>query len=79
MARLEWPAGEGRQGAVLELPGALHWEEVRGRLVPPGGWYSPRFGVKVPTVSLFGTGEVDGSSVLVTVVEFSRAGPGTDE
>ena len=79
VARLEWPAGRGRRSAVLELPGALHWEEVRGGLVPPGGWYSPRLGVKVPAVSLFGTGEVDGSSVLVTVVDFSRAGPGTDE
>ncbi len=57
LAELEW---DGRRGeprrACLELPGALRWSEHRGETDPVLGWYSPRFGERVPTSTLVGVG-----------------------
>jgi hypothetical protein len=50
--RLEWPTGT----AVLELPAGLAWTTHRGGDDPLLGWYSPRFGHKVPITTLVGAG-----------------------
>ncbi len=74
-ATLGWVRGAQKWGAVMKLPEALTWELVSGRVDPPGGWYSPALGVKVPSVSLFGAGTVRGGEALVTRLEFADAEP----
>jgi hypothetical protein len=77
VATLHWEQGVERRRAVMMLPEALVWELAQGREDPPGGWYSPRLGVKVPAVSLFGVGGAPGDAALVTRLEFGDAGPAT--
>jgi hypothetical protein len=59
-AELSWPArerdGSGAGTATLALPAELEWSAHRGETAPIRGWYSPRFGVKVPSVTLVGAG-----------------------
>ncbi len=59
-ASLSWPtrgsAGGAGGKATLALPGALQWSVHRGETAPIRGWYSPRFGVKTPAVTLVGVG-----------------------
>lgn len=54
-AILRWatPRG-GERGAVMALPEALRWSTFRGSRDPVLGWYSPRFGTKVPITTLVG-------------------------
>jgi hypothetical protein len=47
----------------------LTWSRVRGRTTPKAGWYSPAFGVRVPAVTLLGTGQVRSGQVLRTVLQ----------
>ena len=69
-AVLEWPGDHSRRRAVLALPGALTWSRLEGETDPKAGWYSPTFGVRVPAVTLLGTGRVGGGQVLRTVLQF---------
>jgi hypothetical protein len=60
-ADLSWPAratdeSAARCTATLELPRELGWTMHRGETEPVRGWYSPRFGVKTPAVTLVGAG-----------------------
>lgn len=60
-AELSWPArandgSAARCTATLGLPSELRWSVHRGETAPIRGWYSPRFGVKTPSVSLVGAG-----------------------
>jgi Heparinase II/III-like protein/Heparinase II/III N-terminus len=60
-AELSWPAraNDGstpRRTAMLELPRELRWSMHRGETDPVRGWYSPRFGVKTPSITLLGAG-----------------------
>ena len=72
-AVLAWDGSNGeRQGAGLELPAALSWSEHRGETDPVLGWYSPRFGERVPISTLVGVGKGSEAS-LVTKLTF---GPG---
>ena len=49
-AVLAWAGAEGQPcRASLELPAALTWSAHRGETDPVLGWYSPRFGERVPT------------------------------
>jgi hypothetical protein len=75
-AFLEWCTAGGPRGALLQLPPSLRWEAIRGRFDPPGGWYSPSFGIRVPATTLVGAGEVGDCSYLTTVVDFKAAEPG---
>jgi heparinase II/III-like protein len=61
-ARLEWPQGR----ATLALPAALAWRAHRGETDPPLGWYSPRFGEKVPSTVLVGTGSLAPEQRLIS-------------
>ena len=68
-ALLEWRVEHGRRRATLDLPGELAWERLEGRADPPAGWYSPAFDVRVPTVTLLGSGRVGGGQGLRTVLQ----------
>jgi hypothetical protein len=71
-AELAWPADGGRRIATLDLPDELVWRRLEGRTDPPAGWYSPAFGVRVPAVTLLGSGRIGRSQVLVTVLQLDR-------
>jgi Heparinase II/III-like protein len=59
-AILRWPARsrDGTRTAELSLPRELDWTVHRGQTDPPLGWYSPRFGSRIPTGVLVGRGAV---------------------
>ena len=71
---LQWRDDHGRQGATLTLPDELAWRRLEGQTDPPAGWYSPSFGVRVPTVTLLGSGRVGHGRALTTVLQLD---PGT--
>lgn len=72
VARLTWHAGPRAGAASLLLPSSLAWSAVRGRTDPILGWYSPRFGEKVPATTLIGTGKIAAGSSLTTELQFHR-------
>jgi Heparinase II/III-like protein/Heparinase II/III N-terminus len=68
-ASLSWAVGpEKRQGTLL-LPSGLAWTSHRADVDPVEGWYSPRFGARVPATSLIGRGMASFSTRLVTELE----------
>jgi hypothetical protein len=69
VARLTWPGSAGIVQADLLLPPALHWSAHRGETDPILGWYSPRFGERVPSTSLVGEGAWQGTIRLRTVLD----------
>jgi hypothetical protein len=68
-AVLEWPGDHDRRRATLALPGELTWWRLEGETDPKAGWYSPAFDVRVPAVTLLGTGRVGGGQVLRTILQ----------
>jgi hypothetical protein len=56
LAELSWTHEQKPVTAELRLPGALRWTTHRGETDPVLGWYSPRFGERVPTTTLLGEG-----------------------
>ncbi|HEY7296348.1 MAG TPA: alginate lyase family protein [Xanthobacteraceae bacterium] len=67
-AELRWPNGS----AVLELPSSLLWTLHRGEIKPVIGWYSPRFGIKVPAFTLAGKGIATTHNSLTTRLSVCR-------
>jgi hypothetical protein len=65
-AQLTWPGGAG----TALLPEGLSWSAHRGETEPLVGWYSPRFGHKVPTTALIGRGQVEPGAPLVSMFGF---------
>jgi hypothetical protein len=76
-ADLRWADRTGPQQARLELPPELSWSAHRGETDPPLGWYSPRFGLRVPSTTLVGVGEWSGALALRTELRFPSLPPGT--
>jgi hypothetical protein len=68
-ARLSWTVGAHRRQGTLMLPGALTWTFHRAEVAPIEGWYSPRFGCRVPASSLVGNGMATSSNCLITELE----------
>ena len=67
VADLRWAGRDGQpRQAHLALPVALQWSAHRGETQPPLGWYSPRFGARVPATTLVGVGEWSGTIDLRT-------------
>jgi hypothetical protein len=66
IARLHWPTGT----ATAELPAELTWTAHRGETAPILGWYSPRFGHRVESTTLIGSGRVGADSALVSRFRF---------
>jgi hypothetical protein len=67
-AALTWLVGSDRHQGSLELPDGLAWTSHTGEIDPVLGWYSPRFGDRVPTTSLVGQGTGSSATRLVTVL-----------
>jgi hypothetical protein len=68
-ARLSWTVGTERRHGTLMLPEALTWTSHRAEVTPIEGWYSPRFGYRVPATSLVGNGMATSSACLVTELQ----------
>jgi hypothetical protein len=68
-ATLSWQIGSDRRQATLLLPNGLTWTIHRAEVDPIEGWYSPRFGTRVPATSLVGRGMATSSTCLVTQLE----------
>jgi len=68
VAELGWVGSSGPGGGVLVLPPSLAWSVHRGEVDPVLGWYSPRFGERVPCTTLVGTGTWEGRLDLTTVL-----------
>jgi hypothetical protein len=68
-ARLSWTCdGRQREGLLL-LPDRLEWSARCGERNPVFGWYSPRFGQRVPATSLVGRGSAQPGTELVTLLQ----------
>ena len=74
-AELSWAGSDGPCLARLDLPGELTWTAHRGATDPIEGWYSPRFGERVPATTLVGVGSWSGRLTLRTVFEPGSAAP----
>jgi Heparinase II/III-like protein len=66
---LSWRSGSDRRQATLLLPNGLTWALHRAGVDPIEGWYSPRFGTRVPATSLVGRGMATSSTRLITQLE----------
>ena len=67
-ATLTWQGRGVRHQGTLALPDGLAWTAHRANVDPVEGWYSPRFGHRVPATSLVGRGPGSSSTRLVTVL-----------
>ena len=67
-ATLHWQVGGRSRAATIALPPELDWTAHTGETDPVRGWYSPRFGARVPATSLTGRGVGSASTRLVTVL-----------
>ena len=68
-AELSWHVGPDRRQGRLVLPDALSWTNHYAEVDPIEGWYSPRFGTRVPAYSLVGRGTAAFSTSFVTCLE----------
>jgi Heparinase II/III-like protein/Heparinase II/III N-terminus len=68
-AKLSWTVGTETRRGTLILPVALTWTCHRAEVTPIEGWYSPRFGARVPATSLVGTGIASSSACLITELQ----------
>ncbi|MDU0313001.1 alginate lyase family protein [Phycicoccus sp. M110.8] len=71
VAELSWHGPSGAGTARLRLPDELGWAAHRGGTDPVVGWYSPRFGARVPATTLVGSGALDGELVLATTLDLA--------
>jgi hypothetical protein len=71
-AQLAWVGASGPGRALLRLPPELVWSAHHGETDPVLGWYSPRFGERVPTNTLVGSGSWNGTLALHTSLEFTN-------
>lgn len=69
---LRWaPHGRSGGSATISLPNEGSWRLARGEENPVLGWYSPRFGTKIPATTVLCEGALQpGTTVLETVVQF---------
>jgi Heparinase II/III-like protein/Heparinase II/III N-terminus len=79
VAVLSWPAGAGSPdgadspagaGARLELPAQLEWSLHKGEAAPIMGWYSAGLGIRVPAVTILGSGRCSAQVPLITRLKF---------
>ncbi len=72
-AELSWVGRSGAATARLVLPAELEWTVHRGETDPVLGWYSPRFGERVPSTTLVGSGAWTGVLHLRTLLDLDVA------
>jgi Heparinase II/III-like protein len=68
-ARISWQSGSHQRCGTITLPAQLSWTLHRGQVEPVAGWYSPRFGSRIPTSALLGRGVANLSTQCVTKME----------
>jgi hypothetical protein len=73
IATLAWSDGNRPWRGRLSLPAGLAWRALRGSLDPIAGWYSPRFGERIPATSLIGEGLLSGEVTMETLFEVAPA------
>lgn len=74
-AHLSWASRSGVVStATVSLPTAATWRLARGETAPVLGWYSERFGTKVPATTVLGEGRCHGLLVLRSVLQFHDDG-----
>ena len=78
-AALTWRVGPTSRHGRLVLPDGLEWTAHTAQTDPPCGWYSPRFGHRVPATSLGGAGHRlvrqptrDGADPAMSVIRVTR-------
>jgi hypothetical protein len=71
VAELSWATTSGRGTARLHLPPELVWTVHRGESEPVLGWYSPRFGERVPSATLLGSGVWTGTATVRTTLDLA--------
>jgi hypothetical protein len=71
--RLSWTTEGSTATAALHLPAIGSWRLARGEEDPPLGWYSPRFGVKQPSITVLGEGTIIEGVRLETVLDFGSS------
>ncbi|HEV7194777.1 MAG TPA: heparinase II/III-family protein, partial [Pedococcus sp.] len=71
VARLAWLEDSTPRSGLLRLPEQLTWSAHSGETDPILGWYSPRFGERVPATTLIGTGTWNGVLRLQTVLDLA--------
>jgi hypothetical protein len=77
VATLSWDDSGTCGEARLELPTALEWSLHKGETAPIMGWYSAGLGMRVPAVTILGSGSCRSQSPLITQLKFiqSRQSP----
>jgi hypothetical protein len=72
---LTWMSGESSRSATLSLPDGPSWSLSKGATDPILGWYSPRFGEKLPAWAVIGQGICSGagSDTFASVLQFRSA------
>jgi hypothetical protein len=68
-ATLSWHLGNERRHGTMLLPEGLAWSIHRANVDPIDGWYSPRFGTRIPATSLVGRGTAASSTRFITELE----------
>jgi Heparinase II/III-like protein/Heparinase II/III N-terminus len=75
---MSWPDEALPGCAHMELPAGLRWSLHRGETDPILGWYSPGMGLRVPAVTLLGSGRCLAGPPLITRLKFTEPGkPGS--
>ena len=64
-AYLRWISNNANYVALFIPAEALVWKAVRAQNDPPLGWYSPSFGVKLPSTCLLGVDRLAGGASLM--------------
>lgn len=67
---VSWNSNGVKREAMLSLPIQFEWQNVRGQMSPPLGWYSHGFDSKVPIHTLIGTATLNGDSEWTTTLQF---------
>jgi hypothetical protein len=75
VAELSWCGESGPGTGRVLLPEQLTWSVHRGQAAPILGWYSRRFGARVPATTLVGSGSWTGSLRLRTLLDLSATSP----
>lgn len=74
---LRWFSDDRMWRAHLVLPPSLTWRSFRGSEKPVFGWYSPAFGVRLPSFTLVGVGTIECGIPLHTILEIDSTGEET--
>ncbi len=70
-AELSWNLGQHCRTATMSLSPDVSWTLRTGEVDPISGWYSPRFGSRIPAPTLVGEAVLSGTTSVSMGIEFS--------